>query len=166
MPIDEQAADVAFNAFLHHKPEAGEWFTGSVKEANLTALIQYIVKEWGQGSRAEESSSTWEIAFRAVKAAGSLISDPNYISEANKRRLDRMSTAEVRSAVRSEPGFNELWRRYSAATVPLESITNDPYVLLDAAGYAAIPPVERARLYAQDLMFRKATERLIQQGVI
>jgi len=158
--INEAAVNTAFTEFLRLNPEGLEYNS----ESNGRKLIEYMIGQWGLGNRTEESPSSWEIAFRAIKSE--LVPDPNYISVENKLRIDRMSTAEVRSAMRNEPGFVDLWNRYSKATVPLERTSNDPYISLDAAGYAAIPPVERARLYAHDLMFRRATERLIQQGVI
>jgi hypothetical protein len=157
--INEAAVNAAHAEFLRLNPEALEYNS----EANCRKLIEYMIGQWGPQSG--ENSSAWEIAFRALKS-GDLVPDPTYVSQADKRRMDRMSSAEVRDALSREPGFREKWDRYSTQTVPLESITNDPYVGLTAAGYAAIPPVERARLYAQNIMFRRATERLIQQGVI
>ena len=104
--INDSAINAAFAEFIRTVPEAAAFNT----EVNGKIIIGYFISQWGADSGAEENSSAWEIAFAAVKSQ--LTPDPDYVSQADKRRMDSMSSAEVRDALIREPGFRELWDRY------------------------------------------------------
>jgi hypothetical protein len=153
-------ADAAYQVFFDATPAYHPYQSLE----SLQALAQYIADEFG--IPAGNNPNSWDIAFRALMQSGKLVRNPDYISNADKKRLDRMSVADVKHATRSEAGFPDLWNRYSKAVVPVESTTSDPWAGLTSEQYKGIPPVKRAQLYAQNYDFRKNVSRLIDEGSI
>jgi len=150
-----------YNTFV---ARAGETFGPYASSENGEAIMKRAIETFGLNL---PSSDYFEIAFKQLLAEGALTTNPDYVAPSVRAEIEKLPAGESMRRYRRDPEFRKTYDLLAKEDLAAgRFVDSDPYRNLTAAAYQAIPPTQRAELYARNLFFQRAVERLVAQREI
>lgn len=160
--IQSAQRTAAFQTFVARQ---GETFGPYDLPANGEPIVARVIETWGVDGL--KSPDCYEIAFKQLVSEGKLAKNESYVASSIRAQIDSLPAAELGRRYRTDATFRKAFDDAASEDVANGRMSeSDPYRFLTAEQYHAIPPIQRAELYARNAFFQRATQRLISEGKI